>query len=1380
MRSLFRSKTKKYKKKENNPSFNNGNDASITHASENVGRNEHCTAGISNTVENGGYNSNNGQGVTDIPYILSHTKTMTNSTSAAIRRSGSRKRDALNKMMQSSHLSTYCPCCGSLIHYPEEITRFKCGICQVSTEFNTAPLSPNSPRVHNEKRDNMIISLDQLNKLVNYCYNILEMKNSQFLKDGISFSKSTVFDPVTDYLTERFRDPKIINRSFRMPPGSKILINFDQLNQFYSIIMSLPTRKPFFELLSSCNYCLKKPGDYYSFDPTLNHFTEDLNFVWLLIIWEIPLIKDCFSHYNKTEINNSCFVTSEMYVIVYELIKPLVGYMSALLFIQNNYNMICFMNHLRYLKLDQFKKFLEILNLYLNFQLKKIIKYPIMNTNNNNDRFSNTITNSFQDLSVTNQHHNASHNHASHNHTLQTHTLQNHTSQNYSTINNTIANNTNNTSLINNTNRLAQIREVSNNLAIDSQTNSQFQQQIISQPMSNSNSNSNTNQQNLKENMINKTSTDKQPMHININPLDKPLPSNTNFTDLSPLENNSFAKNIAPPIQFASNDNIHQNSSTSMNHSNSMGHSNSIEHSPRLSYIEPNTLENSNSIADTLINNSQPTVRRSHSTNSPRGRSSRSINSHSASTSISSSTPSSRSNSNNSIHINKSKNLNRYSFNLLANKHTDNAIHNNECQGNLDTHSNDRNSYIEVGNISQGISLQNNFQNTNPFLNSQLKSTTNNSIPNNPITNNDNSNTISFINNHTNSITNNLITSHNHYISNNNSHPNHSNAITNNNIHSNQDNSSSSPTNLNPTSNTTNNTEASKRSEKYQLLQDFRFKTTDYDSSWQIRSVARLLAIFYKVNMKRTNTRISTNEFYNTLLDFIDYKKDFTSWQYHDKCSINSNWLKLLSFDEKYSQTNKVENSNGNKTRPNNLMILLNNPNFNNNVMSQKTLFCHFPFLLSLGIKISIMEFEIHNIMEYEAEQAFLSSLDKGKQIDVYFKISIRRNHVTKDSLQAIRNHKKDLLKSLKVEFIDEPGVDAGGLKKEWFYLLTGSLFNPINGLFVYVEESRLEWFTIHEPGHHKPTENKKYLFKDPPALSEKISELYYLFGVIVGLAIFNSNILDLKFPKAFYKKLSGESLNFDDFTELYPETARNLVKMLEYEGNDFEDVFGLTFETTYLDISPGNAPNSNDKKGTSIMHSKKKIYRTVELCENGQSIKINNSNKHKYVSLWMDFYLNTSIQEPFERFQAGFKHVFAQCMSCKLFNSEELERLICGSSQKDSYDFAMLRSVTRYNGGFSDTSQVVQWFWEILQSWPSVLQKKFLIFVSGSDRVPATGMSTLPFKITRIYSKSKPQSLPLAHTCFNELCLWDYESKTILEQKLKYAVLEAEGFGIK
>ena len=69
-----------------------------------------------------------------------------------------------------------------------------------------------------------------------------------------------------------------------------------------------------------------------------------------------------------------------------------------------------------------------------------------------------------------------------------------------------------------------------------------------------------------------------------------------------------------------------------------------------------------------------------------------------------------------------------------------------------------------------------------------------------------------------------------------------------------------------------------------------------------------------------------------------------------------------------------------------------------------------------------------------------------------------------------------------------------------------------------------------------------------------------------------------------------------------------------------------------------------------------------------------------------------------------------------------------------------------------------------------------FLLFVTGCSRPPAGGFSALEdkFVITRLTGIN---NFPIAHTCFNNLELPDYNDEALLESKLLYAIRNTETF---
>lgn len=143
---------------------------------------------------------------------------------------------------------------------------------------------------------------------------------------------------------------------------------------------------------------------------------------------------------------------------------------------------------------------------------------------------------------------------------------------------------------------------------------------------------------------------------------------------------------------------------------------------------------------------------------------------------------------------------------------------------------------------------------------------------------------------------------------------------------------------------------------------------------------------------------LTTSDFYNTLLDYSDLIADFEAW----------------------------ESSRG------------------------KFSFCQYPFFLSIWAKIQIMEHDARRQMEVKARQAFFDSIMTHKSVNQYLVLKVRRECLVEDSLKGVSevvgSGTEDIKKGLRIEFKGEEGVDAGGLRKEWFLLLVRDVFNPEHG----------------------------------------------------------------------------------------------------------------------------------------------------------------------------------------------------------------------------------------------------------------------------------------------------------------------------------------------
>merc|ERR1712178_439560 len=98
-----------------------------------------------------------------------------------------------------------------------------------------------------------------------------------------------------------------------------------------------------------------------------------------------------------------------------------------------------------------------------------------------------------------------------------------------------------------------------------------------------------------------------------------------------------------------------------------------------------------------------------------------------------------------------------------------------------------------------------------------------------------------------------------------------------------------------------------------------------------------------------------------------------------------------------------------------------------------------------------------------------------------------------------------------------------------------------------------------------------------------------------------------------------------------------------------------------------------------------------------------------------------------------------------------------------EDVDIRAWRSNTIYDG-YSEDSQVVKWFWEVLAGYTPEKQAKVLSFTWGSSAVPPDGFS-MSFTIRKAFH-GNVMSLPVAHTCEFSLDLPEYRSCAELEAK--------------
>jgi E3 ubiquitin-protein ligase HUWE1 len=211
--------------------------------------------------------------------------------------------------------------------------------------------------------------------------------------------------------------------------------------------------------------------------------------------------------------------------------------------------------------------------------------------------------------------------------------------------------------------------------------------------------------------------------------------------------------------------------------------------------------------------------------------------------------------------------------------------------------------------------------------------------------------------------------------------------------------------------------------------------------------------------------------------------------------------------------------------------------------------------------------------------------------------LSVRRDQVFHDSFKSLYFQTGDQMKhgKLSIRFHGEEGVDAGGVTREWFQVLSRQMFDPGYALFIPVSSDR----TTFHPNQLSSVNEEHLLF-------------FKFIGRIIGKALYEGRVLDCHFSRAVYKRILGKAVSVKDMESLDPDYYKSLVWMLE---NDITDIITETFSV------------DNDKFG---------VIETIDFIPNGRNIAVTELNKQEYVRLMVEWKLTGSVKEQLDQFLKG------------------------------------------------------------------------------------------------------------------------------------------------
>ncbi|XP_053492225.1 NEDD4-like E3 ubiquitin-protein ligase WWP1 isoform X2 [Ictalurus furcatus] len=364
--------------------------------------------------------------------------------------------------------------------------------------------------------------------------------------------------------------------------------------------------------------------------------------------------------------------------------------------------------------------------------------------------------------------------------------------------------------------------------------------------------------------------------------------------------------------------------------------------------------------------------------------------------------------------------------------------------------------------------------------------------------------------------------------------------------------------------------------------------------------------------------------------------------------------------------------------------------------------------------------------------------LCQSNALPSHVKITVSRQTLFEDSFQQIMALKPyDLRRRLYIIFRGEEGLDYGGLAREWFFLLSHEVLNPMYCLFEYAGKSN-------------------YCLQINPASTINPDHLSYFcfIGRFIAMALFHGKFIDTGFSLPFYKRMLNKKLLLKDLESIDPEFYNSLIWIRD---NNIEECSLEMYFTVDMEIL-GKITSHNLKP-------------------DGDNILVTEENKEEYIGLMAEWRFSRGVEGQTKAFLDGFNEV-VPLQWLQYFDEKELEVMLCGMLEVDLQDWQR-NTVYRH---YTRNSKQIMWFWQFVKEVDNEVRLRLLQFVTGTCRLPLGGFAELmgsngPQKFC-IEKVGKETWLPRSHTCFNRLDLPPYKSFEQLKEKLLFAIEETEGFG--
>lgn len=293
----------------------------------------------------------------------------------------------------------------------------------------------------------------------------------------------------------------------------------------------------------------------------------------------------------------------------------------------------------------------------------------------------------------------------------------------------------------------------------------------------------------------------------------------------------------------------------------------------------------------------------------------------------------------------------------------------------------------------------------------------------------------------------------------------------------------------------------------------------------------------------------------------------------------------------------------------------------------------------------------------------------------VTFTSGIHREHVLKQSFQIfLTAPTATLRRRLRVDFMEEPGIDGGGILREWIHLICNQIFLDSLGIFQLTNSTAHQGYWINR---NAAKQCRNHL------------QMYQFFGKVLGKSLLEGLLLNVRLSIPLLKHILGAPFKLSDI-RLLDETVYSSLRWILTNSNT-QNLY-LNFTVDDYDLIPG-----------------------------GSTVALHDGNKHLYVEKVMQYYLYDSVKAEIASIMEGLRSVLPETM-LHVFDYKELDLVLSGLPHIDVQDWRANTEIRMVGENVPKEIAVLEWFWEILESFSQDGRSRLLQYVTGSSGVPVEG----------------------------------------------------------